>query len=82
MNNESILLRSMYIQTDDGYLEIKYYGRRIVWIGAAPVFFLEVADWPWHFDRSEPIPYRPWWMPSLALVKEGPKALTVYHRSD
>lgn len=64
-----VLVRCSYFRQPDGtYIEVRYIGRRIVWVETfVPFFRLMTGDWPWEFDRS----------PSLALVKEGPKALVL-----
>jgi len=68
---EDVLLRCLYVKQPDGsYLEVRYFGRTIVWVGQAPVLIFQHSVWPWL--NQEP--------PSLALVKEGPKAITVKRR--
>jgi hypothetical protein len=69
---DDVLLRSIFYERDGQWFEARYYGRKIVWTGPAPVFFLNTYGWPRFFQKS----------PSLALVKEGPKALTISHHSD
>jgi hypothetical protein len=65
---EDVLLRSLFVKTDDGYLEVRYYGRRVVWVGPAPVSWMYYGAWPWLWLEPSP---------SLAIVKEGPKALVL-----
>ena len=73
MSDDNVLVRCSYFKQPDGsYLEVRYFGRRIVWVEPVPFFLLAIHDWPWQVGRS----------PSLALIKEGAKALTIYHRGD
>lgn len=69
--SDDVLLRCSYFKQPDGsYLEVRYFGRHIMWAGLAPVVLFHLADLPWGPFRES--------SPSLALVKEGPKALVLY----
>jgi hypothetical protein len=66
--SDDVLLRRLYYEENGQWMEARYYGRRVVWVGPAPVLLLHLCRWPWR--TQEP--------PSLALVKEGPKAIILY----
>jgi hypothetical protein len=83
--SDNVLVRCSYFQQPDGsYLEVRHIGRHIV-AEPAPVLFLEYRKL---FAPAHWSPEKPFWAlhqepsSSLALVKEGPKALTICHRGD
>jgi hypothetical protein len=68
MSGDDVLLRRTYFKRGDRWFEVRYFGRHIVWVEELPLFLMTSHSWPWLFPES----------PSLALVKEGPKALILY----